>query len=96
MIYGTVKYNEKIVPQIELEIILVQQNSNPWEESSDSDSILRSQKLTQTEIDSHHRPGNPRHHQRTYPQGDEGQSGGDYCEGVRTHPPAPPSMEGSR
>ena len=51
MIYGTVKYNKKIVPQKELETILVQQNSNPWEETSDSDSILRSQKLTQSEID---------------------------------------------
>lgn len=57
-IYGNFQYNKKIIPQKELTTIMVQQNSNPWEETSDSDSILRSEDLTKNEIEKLKKNGN--------------------------------------
>ena len=49
-IYGTYQYNKTIEPQKILTTIMVQQNSNPWEEDSDTDSIIRSEELTKEQI----------------------------------------------
>ena len=50
-IYGTYKYTKKMIPQKYLSTILVQQNSDPWKQSTDEEAILTSQQLTQKEID---------------------------------------------
>ncbi len=51
MLYGLVQYDMSRKPVKELTIITVQQNSDPWQESSDQTSILTSQKLTQEKIE---------------------------------------------
>lgn len=49
--YGFIQYNKVRKPIKTVSTILVQQNSDPWKESSDEDSILLSQKLTKNEIE---------------------------------------------
>ena len=46
LLYGILQLDKKRVPQKLLSTIMVQQNSDPWKEKSDHDSILRSQRLT--------------------------------------------------
>lgn len=46
ILYGTWQISKARVPQKYLTTIMVQQNSDPWHEKSDHDSILRSQRLT--------------------------------------------------
>ena len=50
-VYGAYQYAKPRTPHKKLNAVLVQQNSNPWDEISDSDSILRSQKLSEEKID---------------------------------------------
>ena len=51
LLHGLVQYDIVRKPIKELTAILVQQNSNPWDEDSDEKSILVSQRLTQEKID---------------------------------------------
>ncbi len=48
-IHGLYQYNKDRKPEKILTTIMVQQNSNPWDESTDIPSILLSQQLTQTQ-----------------------------------------------
>ena len=50
LLYGLFQLDKKRVPQKLLTTIMVQQNSDPWKEKSDHDSILRSQRLTREKI----------------------------------------------
>jgi len=59
--YGVIKYNFKPKAQKYLNIVMVQQNSDPWKESSDNKSILLSQKLTQKELDAFEEEGKKAH-----------------------------------
>ena len=51
LIHGLIQYDLVRKPVKELTAILVQQNSNPWEEDTDEKSILVTQRLTQEKID---------------------------------------------
>ena len=51
LLHGLVQYDLNRKPIKEITAILVQQNSNPWEEKTDEKSILLSQKLTKEKID---------------------------------------------
>lgn len=51
IIYGLYQYNKTREPEKYLNTILVQQNSNPWDNTSDKDTILLSEDLTKREID---------------------------------------------
>ena len=51
LLHGLVQYDIVRKPIKELTAILVQQNSNPWDEDSDEKSILVSQRLTQEKLD---------------------------------------------
>lgn len=51
MVYGLYQYNKTRKPEKYLNTILVQQNSNPWNNSSDKETILLSEELTKNEID---------------------------------------------
>lgn len=50
LLFGIYEYGKIRKPIKTLSTILVQQNSDPWKETSDSQSILNSQKLTQEKI----------------------------------------------
>ncbi len=50
MVHGFTQYDKVRKPIKEITAILVQQNSNPWEEDTDEKSILISQKLTREKI----------------------------------------------
>ena len=50
LLHGLVQYDVVRKPVKELTAIMVQQNSNPWNEDSDENSILVSQKLTKDKI----------------------------------------------
>lgn len=50
IIYGTVSYYKIRVPLKKLTTIFVQQNQNPWEQASDSKTLLLSQKLVRQKI----------------------------------------------
>ena len=50
LIHGLYQYDKPRKPVKELTAITVQQNSNPWNEDSDKDSILTSQRLTTEKI----------------------------------------------
>ena len=50
MLYGLYQYDKPRKPIKELTAITVQQNSDPWKEDSDDDSILTSQRLTQDKL----------------------------------------------
>lgn len=49
--YGLYQVDKKRIPQKYLSTIMIQQNSDPWKEKTDHDSILRSQKLTLEKIE---------------------------------------------
>jgi apolipoprotein N-acyltransferase len=49
-IYGAVQYAVPRKPEKTLTAVLVQQNSNPWDSSSDDDNVLRSEHLTEQKI----------------------------------------------
>ncbi|MBQ9495680.1 MAG: apolipoprotein N-acyltransferase [Treponema sp.] len=49
-VYGAYQYAKPRTPQKKLNAVLVQQNSNPWDEISDNDSIMRSQRLSEEKI----------------------------------------------
>jgi len=51
LVHGLAQYDKVRKPIKEITAILVQQNSNPWDEDSDEKSILVSQKLTKEKID---------------------------------------------
>lgn len=51
ILHGFYQYNRTRKPIKTLTTILVQQNSDPWKEVSDTQSILLSQKLTQEQLD---------------------------------------------
>ncbi len=51
LVHGIAQYDKVRKPVKELTAILVQQNSNPWDEDSDENSILVSQRLTKEKID---------------------------------------------
>ncbi len=51
IIHGLFQYNIPRKPVKELTVITVQQNSDPWKEESDENSILVSQQLTKEKID---------------------------------------------
>ena len=51
LLYGTYQLLKARVPQKYLTAVMIQQNSDPWKEKSDHDSILRSQRLTQKKIE---------------------------------------------
>ena len=51
LFHGLIQYDKNRKPIKELTSIMVQQNSNPWDEDTDEQSILVSQKLTQQKID---------------------------------------------
>lgn len=51
LIYGIVKYNQNCNPQKKLSAIIVQQNSDPWKQTSDEETIMISQKNTKKEIE---------------------------------------------
>lgn len=50
LVHGLYQYDKVRKPIKELTAIMVQQNSNPWDEDTDEKSILVSQKLTQEKI----------------------------------------------
>lgn len=51
LIYGLYQVNKKRIPQKIISTIMIQQNSDPWKEKNDHDSILRSQRLTLQKIE---------------------------------------------
>ena len=51
LVYGIVQYNKELIPQKTLTTIMVQQNSDPWKNSSDREAILTSQRLTLEKIE---------------------------------------------
>ena len=51
LVHGLIQYDKVRKPVKELTAILVQQNSNPWDEDSDEKSILVSQRLTKEKIE---------------------------------------------
>ena len=51
LVYGLFQYNIPRKPVKQLKTILVQQNSDPWKEKTDTDSILVSEKLTDDILD---------------------------------------------
>ena len=51
LIYGLYQHDKKRIPQKYLTTIMVQQNSDPWKEKRDHDSIIRSQNLTLNKIE---------------------------------------------
>ncbi|WP_027727382.1 apolipoprotein N-acyltransferase [Treponema sp. C6A8] len=51
LLYGTYQLLKVRVPQKYLTAVMIQQNSDPWKEKSDHDSILRSQRLTKEKLD---------------------------------------------
>ncbi|MBC6719408.1 apolipoprotein N-acyltransferase [Treponema sp. Marseille-Q4130] len=50
-VYGAFQYAKPRTPEKTLNAVLVQQNSNPWNESSDQASIIASEKLSEEKID---------------------------------------------
>ena len=50
LIHGLYQYDKPRIPIKELTAITVQQNSDPWQEDSDKESILTSQRLTNEKI----------------------------------------------
>ena len=55
--HGLYQYNKERKPEKLITTIMVQQNSNPWDESTDIPSILLSQQLTQTQTNKLHEQG---------------------------------------
>ena len=51
LLYGYYQSNLKRTPSKTLTTIMVQQNSDPWKQSSDKDSILKSERLTYERIE---------------------------------------------
>ncbi len=51
LVYGIIQYNKELIPQKTLTTIMVQQNSDPWKNSSDREAILTSQRLTLEKIE---------------------------------------------
>ena len=51
LFWGNCEYNLVRKPQKTLTTVMVQQNYDPWQVSSDSETILKSEKLTQNKID---------------------------------------------
>jgi len=49
-LYGVFQYTKLRTPEKTLNAVLVQQNSNPWNESSDKASIIASEKLSEEKI----------------------------------------------
>lgn len=50
MLYGYYNYNLQRKPVKKLTTVMVQQNSDPWKQKSDTENILKSQNLTQDSI----------------------------------------------
>ncbi len=50
LLHGVYQYDKTRKPVKELTAIMVQQNSDPWKEESDDESILTSQRLTENKI----------------------------------------------
>lgn len=51
LLFGAFQLLKPRIPQKILTTIMIQQNSDPWKEKSDHDSILRSQRLTKSKIE---------------------------------------------
>ena len=50
MVHGIYQYDKVRKPIKEITVVTVQQNSDPWQSDSDTENILRSQKLTENKI----------------------------------------------
>ena len=59
LVHGIYQYNKKRTPDRTLNAVMVQQNSNPWEEESDEASILASERMSQEHIDQMKNEGTP-------------------------------------
>lgn len=51
MLYGIIQYDKTYKPVKKLNIITVQQNSDPWKQETDDQAILTSQRLTKQKIE---------------------------------------------